>query len=709
MSSDFPKFDAIRQAELNFILNRGPAAAGDEPPLWGLALSGGGIRSATFSLGVLQVLARNKLLGAFHYISTISGGGYAGAFLQALIRRRGFAGAYKVLQSSVEDVADDESANGSIDAQRPIRHLRAYSNYLSPRKTAVSGDTLGLLGTYVRNLLLVQTQLFTCATTVYGPLLLRYGLWFAQSSWLAVGWVGVFGWILSTGSGIFAAYSQRATGDPKSSSMKLEAIARIAPWIFLVGLAIGVSFAGQQILAAAGWDAQPSLNGVKPEDIASTYLANISRGTLLHYGTLLFVAVLALVLWLTFGYAIDLNEFSLNAFYRNRLVRCYLGASNANRNPEATTDFDPHDDIVLADIAQQERDADGNRPLFPIVGTALNLVHTRQLDWQDRKAASFFFTPGYCGYVPPPSHPEAHAVGDTDAAIGATSGCLPARKQDATAAPNPNPLSAALTMGDVMAISGAAVSPNMGYHSSPAVTLLLTVFDARLGWWLPNPGIRNNSAANVPRFSGWWLITEMLGLTNETGRLIYVSDGGHFDNLGIYELVRRRCRLILAVDAGADPDRDFADLGDVIQKCRIDFGIDIRIDTSKLRVAADGNSQSCFAVGTIEYPGGDAGTLLYLKPSLVGKEPSRGDHETNVRIARTLCVCFSLAMPVIALAISIAHGMQSRRPPTSTTCAPKRSWTRSTPMAITSSAWKKAKSFHQSVRYARSEQGRKAR
>jgi hypothetical protein len=118
----------------------------------------------------------------------------------------------------------------------------------------------------------------------------------------------------------------------------------------------------------------------------------------------------------------------------------------------------------------------------------------------------------------------------------------------------------------------------------------------------------------------------MLGLTNETGRLIYVSDGGHFDNLGIYELVRRRCRLILAVDAGADPDRDFADLGDVIQKCRIDFGIDIRIDTSKLRVAADGNSRSCFAVGTIEYPGGDAGTLLYLKPSLVGKEPTDVAH-----------------------------------------------------------------------------------
>ena len=118
----------------------------------------------------------------------------------------------------------------------------------------------------------------------------------------------------------------------------------------------------------------------------------------------------------------------------------------------------------------------------------------------------------------------------------------------------------------------------MGYHSSPAVTLLLTMFDARLGWWLPNPNLAGSDAAAVPRFSGWWLIAEMLGLTKERGRLIYLSDGGHFENLGIYELVRRRCRFILCVDSSADPDRDFADLGDAIQKCRVDFGVDIEID-----------------------------------------------------------------------------------------------------------------------------------
>ena len=166
----------------------------------------------------------------------------------------------------------------------------------------------------------------------------------------------------------------------------------------------------------------------------------------------------------------------------------------------------------------------------------------------------------------------------------------------------------------------------MGYHSSPAVTLLLTMFDARLGWWLPNPNLAGSDAAAVPRFSGWWLIAEMLGRTRESGRLIYLSDGGHFENLGIYELVRRRCRFILCVDSSADPDRDFADLGDAIQKCRIDFGVDIEIDTSDLHSDASGVSKHCCAVGTITYAEGESGVLLYLKPSIVGTEPADVAH-----------------------------------------------------------------------------------
>lgn len=898
--------DSIREAELDFILNRTPQSPGADPDIWGLALSGGGIRSATFALGVLQVLARKNLLGAFHYLSTISGGGYIGAFVQGLIRRRGFAGTYDVLRSRVRDAANAPTRppGAVVDAQRPILHLREYSNYLSPRKSAVSGDTLSMLGTYIRNVVLVQTQLFAlllamsllplllyprmmriatgwplelffaagvaggvgalllgwilmqaqtrrsvlravanangdaqspstnkpscdesmdsgavdrrdlpprkvagvalaaigvlfvsalcgamslwgfntrlygkiaeltpeaarpfirsldfrifttialiyfvcwmiwlaaslviarrtpstgveelpppltqhglrfvlatlgaslfaglaligtrqifyhwlglfglghllilgptcvlvaitltgifhiglagpslsdlqreiwariggkaaafvtlfvglwCGIAIYGPLLLRYGLWYADTKWLATGWVGVAGWIGTTGAGVLAAYSQRVSGEAKSNSKVLSMLALIAPWVFLLGVAVAVSFAGQEILAAAGWDAFPSLSDPNLDAISQTYIFNLVNGTLVHYGTLVGVFAVAFVVWLVLGYAVDLNEFSMNAFYRNRIVRCYLGASNPRRKPEPTTNFDPNDDLVLADVVEESRDASGLRPLFPLIGSALNLVATRQLDWQDRKAASFCFTPGYCGYVPPPSHDDACPIGDAAPAVAATTSRArpPSKIKIKTES---EPIAASLTLGDVVAISGAAASPNMGYHSSPAVTLLLTMFDARLGWWLPNPNLAGSDAAAVPRFSGWWLIAEMLGRTRESGRLIYLSDGGHFENLGIYELVRRRCRFILCVDSSADPDRDFADLGDAIQKCRIDFGVDIEIDTSDLHSDASGVSKHCCAVGTITYAEGESGVLLYLKPSIVGTEPADVAH-----------------------------------------------------------------------------------
>ncbi|MBP6797797.1 MAG: patatin-like phospholipase family protein, partial [Luteimonas sp.] len=151
-----PDVDAVRAAELRRVLGD---TLRDDPAsveAWGLALSGGGIRSATFGLGVLQALARNGLLGCFHYQSTVSGGGYIGAFLQALVRRRGFAAAFRTLAPGN---GDDTAAAGDAPGTQSIRHLREYSNYLSPRKSPFSGDALGMAGTYVRNVLLVQVQL----------------------------------------------------------------------------------------------------------------------------------------------------------------------------------------------------------------------------------------------------------------------------------------------------------------------------------------------------------------------------------------------------------------------------------------------------------------------------------------------------------------------------------------------------------------------
>jgi hypothetical protein len=190
-----------------------------------------------------------------------------------------------------------------------------------------------------------------------------------------------------------------------------------------------------------------------------------------------------------------------------------------------------------------------------------------------------------------------------------------------------------------MAISGAAVSPNMGYHSSPPLAFLLTVFNIRLGWWLGNPKPGETPADEKsspllpawkkagPRFGLFSLLAELFGVTSDRSQYIYLSDGGHFDNLGLYELVRRRCRYIISCDAGQDEKLSCDDLGNAIRKCYADLGIEIEIDVKGIRTQGEQHrSQWHCAVGTIHYEKVDQdatpGTLIYLKASLTGDEPT---------------------------------------------------------------------------------------
>ena len=117
--------------------------------LLGLALSGGGIRSATFSFGVLQALAQSELIRQIDYISTVSGGGYIGAWLSACIYRA----RTEALQDPVCEIeARIAPKNIRRAGEEPTRFLRAYSNYLTPRLGLLSGDTLAALAGFARNL-----------------------------------------------------------------------------------------------------------------------------------------------------------------------------------------------------------------------------------------------------------------------------------------------------------------------------------------------------------------------------------------------------------------------------------------------------------------------------------------------------------------------------------------------------------------------------
>ena len=244
--------------------------------------------------------------------------------------------------------------------------------------------------------------------------------------------------------------------------------------------------------------------------------------------------------------------------------------------------------------------------------TSLNLVGGRNLAWQQRKAASFVFTPEYCGF-------EYRNDEEQDTAGRPFSAYAP------TSAHAGDPTS--LTLGLAVATSGAAASPNMGYHTSPTLSFLMTVFNVRLGWWLRNPLWPDVWSSRKSGLSLRELLYELLGMTSDRKKWVYLSDGGHFENLGLYELVRRRCHFIIACDAGQDGTVTFEDLGNAIEKCRADFGIDIEIDLNRIK-PPPGSTVSDWhcAIGTIRYdrqrPNDVAGTLLYLKSSLTGDEPA---------------------------------------------------------------------------------------
>ena len=124
----------------------------------------------------------------------------------------------------------------------------------------------------------------------------------------------------------------------------------------------------------------------------------------------------------------------------------------------------------------------------------------------------------------------------------------------------------------------------------------------------------------------WMLFKELLGRTDRRSNFVYLSDGGHFENLGIYELVRRECRFIVACDGDADPDYQFFDLGSMIRKCRTDLGVPIEIDVSPIKRQDNGYSRWHCAIGRIGYdaldPRAVPGILVYIKTSLTGDEPS---------------------------------------------------------------------------------------
>ena len=198
----------------------------------------------------------------------------------------------------------------------------------------------------------------------------------------------------------------------------------------------------------------------------------------------------------------------------------------------------------------------------------------------------------------------------------------------------------ALDLGTAMAISAAAVSSNMGALTIKPLTFTLALLNNRLGYWLRNP-------RRIIGYRPWYrrlldirsflLFKEAFGWITEKSPTVYLTDGGHIENLGVYSLLTRRCMVIIAIDAIADPAMGSGAFLTLERYARIDLGAtvdlpwrairDCNLAVDKAFDKADGEGSvipsspgpHC-AAGEIQYGPNETGILLYVKASLSGDE-----------------------------------------------------------------------------------------
>ncbi|MGH8122801.1 MAG: hypothetical protein ACREPT_08515, partial [Rudaea sp.] len=729
-------------------------------PLAGLALSGGGIRSATFCLGLIRGLAQNGILRRFDYLSTVSGGGYIGASVGRLISALGIDAAEKQLAAGESQIlawlrrngryltpsgardlgmaiatlmrsgfsthfelglfallvgllailphivqtqfalfdADTWqqwhsawwplalggwllAAPGSMFAFWPMRDrgiaqaakwpelrlltaLTAVATLVSAYFVVSSyGKTQGLIGPLSASYILALVSLGALVRALFLQLrlyrqqrqgasisfilaeqrhrltlvlkrinsvvlaLLLLGLLDALSYWLAyqVAENGPSLTWLTSGLGIggLLAIVLRNVSDPVQKAMaSADGLqARWLPWLInLLGIGIG-------LLVIFTWTVLLQWLVFITDDVL--ILQNLSP---ILCALEIFVALL---IWFLFTrkHCETVNASSLHGFYRSRLIRAYVSVGNPKRfhnihtkfsgrierESESVTDVVQDDDVALSQYRPEEQGG----PIH-LISACLNqtIDDHGALYNADRKGAAII------------ANARGFEIGPTESA---------AMQADVDAS----------TLGQWVAISGAAASPGAGSNTTSGWAMLLFLVGARLGYWM-----KAILAPVAPRKNTEWMTRRLAKLSRDvlnskpgllvsealawfagrTGHWWYLSDGGHFENTGVYALLKREVPFILLADCGADPKYVFEDLENLIRKARIDFDAEIelypraeaeqflsRFDADLCVLAPeqmlDNHSKRGVLLARICYRHSDPtqhklGTLLIVKPNL---------------------------------------------------------------------------------------------
>ncbi len=461
--------------------------AADQENWFGIALSGGGIRSATINLGFLKTLNRFGILKKADYLSTVSGGGYTHSYIQATVRKNGDLG----------QLFSEEHAQG----------MRQHGEYLTP------GQGFWKIG---NTFLLAVAFVVSWCMSIISPLIL-FGMLNYAYDILA----GLLGTNPFAGMGMTAAEAARWVTYFAGGIFGLHFVTNI-----LLNFNLGVSklfnlvetVLAVVMLALYGWLLLVDLGG------GGTHSGEIGP------------SVLKLVTLFVLGFFINPNAISFHRYYRKQLADLFLRFADGFQNIPLRQVFDATSDDSKHYVAP-----------YPIINTCLNLQNPGGDDkFKGAKASDYFLlSPMFCGskltgYVPTDYYDDYRNM----------------------------------TLPAAVTISAAAVNPGLGIYSSKMLSVLMTLANARLGFWVSNPLVLKKAFGLV-----WWPIyffRELLGRIGTNNTLVNISDGGHIENLGVYELLRRGCRLVISVDAGEDKAYTFADLNNMLIRVRNELGLEIR-------------------------------------------------------------------------------------------------------------------------------------
>jgi len=297
--------------------------------------------------------------------------------------------------------------------------------------------------------------------------------------------------------------------------------------------------------------------------------------------------LLCVAIGLSLATRIDVNEVGVAALMRDRLTRCFLGATRHAFGPHAVEPG--RADSRLVDAILPDGTMAGPLHLF-------NAALVLGSGGGAGNVAPFEASPLYVG-----SHYRSEAPDGTADAVSAESTTSYARGQ--------------FSIGQAMAASGLAEGPTDAPRS-PLVAFLLTAFGLRLSWWLPRPGL-------AARFNLLPAFSELFGGVSRQSRHLLIGDGGRFDNLGAYQLIKRRCRVVVVVDAERDARFEFGGLMSLIRICKADLGAQVDVDIRAMMPKdASPWSEQRHAVGTVSYSDGTTTSLVYLKAAMTGDEPT---------------------------------------------------------------------------------------